>query len=602
MQTIDFIITIVFLLLSVFVGLIFSKRAGSSFSEFFLSGRTMPWWLLGTSMVATTTSTNSFNLFTEIIRKDGISGNWVWWAFLLSGMLTVFIYAKLWHRSGISTDIEFYEFRYSGKIASFLRGFRAVYLGLFFNTIIAAWGILAALKIGVLMFDISPLSIIVIIIVTTVTFSMLGGLRGVLINDFIQFAIVMVGGVVAAVVALRMPQVNGLGNLVTHPDIVGKLDFFPDFSNTDLLVAVFIVPVAVQWWSVWYPGYEPGGASHVVQRMLAAKNEKNSVGAALFFNIVGFGLRPWPWFIIGLCSILVFPDLDSLSTAFPNVDHAILGDDLAYPAMLTFLRPGILGLVVASLLAAFMSTYSTSLNLNSFYLVNDVYKRFINPNATDKQLVFAGRLIMLLLMVLASCFALFLQSAKKGFDIILQAGAGTGLIFILRWFWWRINAWSEITAMTVAFLVAFYLKFIHVQIGLTELPQWKELVLGIVVTTISWLTVTYLTKPADDKTLINFCRVVKAGGPGWKAVYKRAEKMGQPIECAKERWDVPQGILCMLIGCVAVYSALFATGSWLYLRYMQAGLLTFVAIVSTLLLLKFWNHMYRNNPLELNDK
>jgi Na+/proline symporter len=444
------------------------------------------------------------------------------------------------------------------------------------------------------MFDISPLVITVIIVSVTVTFSILGGLRGVLINDFIQFILVMVGAVIAAIAALNMPQVNGLENLVNHPAIVGKLDFFPDFSNTDLLIALFIVPVAVQWWSVWYPGFEPGGASHVTQRILAAKDEKNSVGAALLFNIAQFSLRPWPWFIVGLASILVFPDMESISKAFPNVDPVMLGDDLAYPAMLTFLRPGILGLVVASLLAAFMSTLSTSLNLNSSYLVNDFYKRFINPGATDKQLVLVGRLTMLVLMILASLLAIFLQSAKRGFDILLQAGAGTGLIFILRWFWWRINAWSEITAMIVAFLVAVYVEFIHVHTGLPELVQWQELVLGIVVTTVAWVTVTYLTKPADDKTLFNFCRVVRAGGPGWKRVYERAESLGQPIEAAKERWDVPQGILCMLLGCVAVFSALIATGSWIYLRFMQAGILTFVAIVSTFLMFKFWSRMDRN--------
>ncbi len=595
MQTIDLVIIVIFLLSSVFIGLMLSKRAGKSFSEFFLSGRNMPWWLLGTSMVATTTSTNSANLFTEIIRKDGMSGNWVWWAFLLSGMLTVFVYAKLWHRSGVATDIEFYEFRYSGKVASFLRGFRAVYLGLFFNTITTALCILAVLKIGAVMFDSSPLSILLIVNLITLIYCMLGGLRGVLINDFIQFALVMIGAVIAAIAALRMPQVNGLKNLVTHPDVVGKLNFFPDFSNTDLLMAVFIIPIAVQWWSVWYPGFEPGGASHVAQRILAAKNEKHSVGAALLFNIAQFSFRPWPWFIVGLCSILVFPSLESLRTAFPHVDPAILGHDLAYPAMLTFLKPGIFGFVVASLLAAFMSTLSTSLNLNSSYIVNDVYKRFVNPRASDKQMVFAGRLTMVLLIVLASGLALFLQSAKRGFDLLLQAGAGTGLLFILRWFWWRINAWSEITAMVVAFLVACYVEFVHVQIGFPELPQWQELILGIIVTTISWVSVTFLTKPADDKTLFNFCRVVRAGGPGWKAVLQRAEAMGQPVGVTEEKWDVPRGILCMLIGCLAVYAALFATGSWIYMRYWQAAGLTILTILSAILLFRLWGQMVRND-------
>jgi solute:Na+ symporter, SSS family len=592
MQTIDFVIVILFFILILFIGFITSRRAGTSSSEFFLSGRSMPWWLLGIAMAATTTSTNSANLFTELIRKNGMSGNWVWWAFLITGMLTVFVYAKLWHRTGMTTDIEFYELRYSGKAAAFLRGFRALYLGIFFNVISMALVMLAGIKIGVVMFDISPIKIIVITSFITVVYSMMGGLRGILIAEFIQFILVLVGAIFAAVTVINLPQINGLTNLISHQDIIGKLNFFPDFSNTDLLIAVFIIPVAVQWWSVWYPGSEPGGGGFIAQRMLSAKDEKNSVGATLLFNVVHYGLRPWPWFIIALCSVIVFPDIESLSRAFPNVNPGIMGDDLAYPAMLTFLPHGILGLVVASLLAALISSVSSQLNWGSSYVVNDFYKRFVNTEATEKQLVLAGRISTLLLMVLAASLAPFLASAKRAFDLVLQIGAGTGLIFILRWFWWRINAFSEITAMAVSFIVAFYFEFIHMHTGLPGLAQWQKLLIGIFITTFSWVIITLCTKPAEDKILFRFCRLVRAGGPGWKTVLHRAEAINQPIEGANEKWDVPQGILCMVFACLAVYATLFATGSWIYSYYIQGTVLTVVAIISTLLLLRFWARMY----------
>lgn len=592
MQIIDWIIILAFFILYLVVGVVVSKKAGTNSSEYFLSGRNMPWWLLGFSMAATTSSTNSANLFTEIIRQDGISGNWIWWAFLLTGMLTAFVYAKLWNRSGVLTDIEFYELRYSGKGAKFLRGFRAIYLGLIFNIIAMAIVNLAAMKIGAVMFNIPAMKIIIVISIITVIYCMFGGLRGILITDLIQFVVVMAGAVAAAVVALRLPQVKGLSNLISHSDIVGKLNFFPDLSNTDLLVSVFIIPIAVQWWSVWYPGSEPGGGGYVAQRILSAKNEKNSIGATLFHNVVHYGLRPWPWFIVALCSILVFPDLDSLKTAFPNVSPELMGNDLAYPAMLTLLPAGLIGLVVASLIAAHMSTISTHLNWGASYIVNDFYKRFLNPDATEKQLVFAGRLSTLLLMVLACMLAPFLESAKKAFDLILQVGAGTGLLFLLRWFWWRINAFSEITAMVVSFLIACYFEFIHPVTGLPELMQWQKLVIGVAITTVSWVTVAFITKPTDDKTLFNFCRVIRAGGPGWRKITSRARSMGIDIQDYNNEWDVPKGILCMIIACLAVYTTLFATGAWIYARYTQAIILSTVAVMCTIALFKIWTRIY----------
>lgn len=588
LRNIDWVCIFAFFAISLVIGIIVSKKAGRSSSEFFLSGRNMPWWLLGVSMVATTFSTDTPNLVTDIVRQNGVSGNWVWWAFLLTGMLTVFVYAKLWRRSGVMTDIEFYELRYSGGIAAFLRGFRAIYLGVFFNVVIMASVTLAAIKIGGVMLGLSPFQTVAIAAVVTVTYSMLGGLRGVLITDFIQFSVAMFGAIMAAKISLRHAEVGGLANLIVHPNVAGRISILPDFSDTSLLVAVFIIPIAVQWWSVWYPGSEPGGGGYLVQRMLAAKNEKNAMGATLLFNAAHYALRPWPWIIVALCSLVVFPDIDSLKAAFPGVT---IGHDLAYPAMLTFLPAGLLGLVVASLIAAYMSTISTHLNWGSSYVVNDFYKRFLNPGATEKQMVLVGRISTALLMVAACALAPFLASAKRAFDLMLQIGAGTGLLFILRWFWWRINAFSEITAMVVSFIVACYFEFIHTNIGLAPLESWQKLIIGVGITTVAWLVVTFIAKPADEKTLRSFYRLARPGGPGWKAVLQRAESDNDPIDESGERWDLPAGILCMVFGCLAVYSALFATGFWIYANHVPAVILTITAIVSAALLVKAWSKL-----------
>ncbi len=591
LQRIDWFFIIAFFAISLCVGIVVSKRAGRSSSEFFLSGRNMPWWLLGVSMVATTFSPDTPNLVTDIVRQNGVSGNWVWWAFLLTGMLTVFVYAKLWRRSAVCTDIEFYELRYSGAAAAFLRGFRAIYLGVFFNIIIMASVTLAAIKIGRVMFGFTPLQTVTIAAAVTVIYSMLGGLRGVLITDFFQFAIAMFGAVMAAKISLNHPAIGGLSKLLSHPNLAGKLAILPDFSDSKLLIPVFIIPLAVQWWSVWYPGAEPGGGGYLVQRMLSAKNEKNAVTATLLFNAAHYALRPWPWIIVALCSLVVFPDIASLKDAFPAVDPGILRHDLAYPAMLTFLPAGLLGLVVASLIAAYMSTISTHLNWGSSYVVNDFYKRFINPNAAEKRLVLVGRVSTLLLMVAACALAPLLENAKRAFDLILQLGAGTGLLFILRWFWWRINAFSEFTAMLVSFTIACYFEFVHEKLGLPPLQAWQKLLVGVTITTGAWLLVTFITRATDEKTLRRFYRLVQPGGPGWKAVLEKARSDGDILDQAGRKWDMPAGILCMFLGCLAVYSALFATGYWIYGRQILAIILTIVAAVSTALLLKAWTKL-----------
>ncbi|MCP4709299.1 MAG: Na+:solute symporter [Planctomycetes bacterium] len=591
LEPVDWACVFGFFAISLLIGIIVTKRAGSSSSEFFLSGRNMPWWLLGVSMVATTFSTDTPNLVTDIVRQNGVAGNWVWWAFLLTGMLTVFIYAKLWRRSGVMTDVEFYELRYSGQWAAFLRGFRALYLGVFFNVVILAAVALGAIKVGGVMLGLSPLETVAIAAVVTVVYSTLGGLRGVIITDFIQFGIAMFGAVMAAIISLGHADVGGLTNLLSHPNLQGKLSILPDFSQTDLMISVLIIPLAVQWWSVWYPGAEPGGGGYLAQRMLAAKDEKNAMGATLLFNAAHYALRPWPWIIVALCSLVVYPDLASLSEAFPEVDANVMKDDLAYPAMLTFLPAGLLGLVVASLIAAYMSTISTHLNWGSSYVVNDFYKRFIKTAATEKDLVLVGRISTVVLMALACVFALFLESAKGAFDLILQIGAGTGLLFILRWFWWRINAISELTAMVVSFVVACYFEFAHARLGMAELESWQKLIIGVSITTAAWLLVTLITKPADEKTLRSFYRLVKPGGPGWKIVLQRAQADNDPIEEGGKGWDVPMGILCMVFGCLAVYSTLFATGYWIYGNQMPAIILTVVAVVSAVVLVKTWSKL-----------
>lgn len=588
LQAADWLSIFLFFVLSLAVGLAVARRAGRSTSEFFLSGRNMPWWLLGISMVATTFATDTPNLVADIVRTHGVAGNWLWWAFLLTGMLTVFVYARLWRRSGVLTDLEFYELRYSGRSAAFLRGFRALYLGLFFNVIIMAAVTLAVIKIGGVLFQASPVWTVLIAASVTMVYSALGGLRGVLITDLIQFCLAMVGSVAAAVFLLGLPQIGHLHGLLNHQAVRGALSFLPDFSNGDALVAVFIIPLAVQWWSVWYPGAEPGGGGYIAQRILAARDENHALGATLLFNVAHYALRPWPWIIVALCSLVVFPDLDSLRSSFPHIDPAMVRNDLAYPAMLTFLPHGLLGLVIASLFAAYMSTISTHLNWGSSYVVHDFYRRFVKPTAEERHLVLVGRFCTILLMVAAGALALLLENALQAFNIMLQVGAGTGALFILRWFWWRINALSEITAMSVSFLVAVYFEFIHSRLGLAVLSDWQRLTIGVAITTAAWLAVTLVSRPANRSTLLEFCRLIRPGGPGWKAVVTPETTAEKPAELSPEQWDVPSGILCMFLGCGAVYSALFASGYWIFSKHVPAAVLTCSAAIFSFLLAAVW--------------
>jgi SSS family transporter len=580
LSTIDWIIIVFFFAITMLIGLWTSRKAGKSAQDFFLSGREMPWWLLGVSMVATTFSADTPNLVTDIVRNNGVAGNWVWWAFLLTGMTTVFIYAKLWRRSGISTDLEFYELRYSGKAASFLRGFRALYLGVFFNVMIMATVLLAGIKIAGIMLGISPVQTILLISLVTVIYSSLGGLRGVILTDFFQFLLSMAGMVIAAIYIINLPEIGGLDQLVNHPEVATKKKFLPDFTDPNVAVPIFFIPLAVQWWSSWYPGAEPGGGGYVAQRMLAAKNEKEATKATLLFNVAHYALRPWPWILIALASLIIFPDLESVKRAFPSISDDILAHDLAFPAMLTLLPKGLLGIVIASLIAALMSTISTHLNWGASYLVNDFFVRFINPHATEKEKVLIGRIGTVGLMLLSALFALYLTNAFQAFNILLQIGAGTGLLFLMRWFWWRINAYSEIVAMLISLLIAIYFEIFYSG----DLEAYQRLSIGVIITTIIWITVTWITRPTDMNVLKSFYIKIQPHDSGWRTVSKSLDN----ISFQKNDTSFTNELLMVFVSCSLVYSALFGIGFWMYGKILFALLCLAIVIFSILALFKLW--------------
>jgi len=581
----DWIIIGMVLLTSLLIGILSMKRAGENPEEFFAGGKNMPWWLLGISMVATTFSTDTPNLVTDIVREHGVSGNWIWFAFLLTGMFTVYIYARLWKRSGVLTDMEFYELRYSGKSAAFLRGFRALYLGVIFNILVMAAVTLAAIKIANILLGLEPLETVVFTGIIIVIYSSLGGLRGVLLTDFFQFFLAMGGSIYLMVHSVN--KAGGLEQIVNSDLVAGKLSLLPDFSKPETLVAMFIIPIAVQWWAVWYSGFEPGGGGYIAQRMFAAKDEKNALNATLLFNIANFALRPWPWIITALASLIIFPDLASLSTAFPHIDPEILRNDIAYPAMITFLPPGIMGLVLASLIAAYMSTISTHLNWGSSYIVNDFYKRFINREAGDKKMVTAGRISTAVLMVAACSIALLLENALQAFNILLQIGAGTGLLFMLRWFWWRINAFSELSAMISALAVAFYFEFLHTALGFSEPANWIKLISAVVITTMVWVTTTLATPPSSPESLLKFYQKVQPGGKGWNGFIRRINEKGKVLEPATfPKGDFSKNLLKIFLGTFSVYSFLFAIGFWIEQRKTFMIIAVIVFFGSTLWLWK----------------
>ena len=535
-----------------------SRRAGSDAKDFFLSGRSMPWWLIGISMSAATTSTNSANMFTQFIREDGLAANWKWWAFLLTGLMTVFVYARLWVRSGAKTDVEFYELRYGGKAAAFLRGFRSVYLGVIFNTISTGLVLLGAIKIGQTMLGLDPWEILLVTAVASIVYSAIGGLRGAVYTDFFLFTIVMIGAFAALYYALALPEVGGFAKMMSNPAVQAKLDFFPSLDNTDLFVSVFAIPVAVQWWNVWYPGSEPGGGGYIVQRMLSAKSENHCVAGSVLYNVVNYALRPWPWYLVAFASLIVFPDLASLQKAFPNVDPSLVKGDMAYPAMLTFVpRNGWYGVTVAAMMGALFSTVAAHLNMGASYVANDFWKRFMRPQASEKELILVGRISVVGLMLASSLLAPCLQSAGKAFNLVLQVGAGTGLIFLLRWFWMRINAWSEITAMAVSFVVALFLNLVYPLFGGPALKSWHVLLIGMAVTTVAWVGVTLATRPTDAGVIQKFRQTVRVSGH-----------------------DVGWGLVAMSLASLGVYALMFAVGSCIYGEWVRGLILTLTAVLS----------------------
>ena len=590
----DKIIIFFFFFLVLAIGFAVSRKSSQSSSEYFLSGRTMPWWLLGLSMVATTFSTDTPNLVTDIVRQNGVSGNWVWWIFLLTGLLTVFVYAKLWRRSGVNTDMEFYDLRYSGTAGKFLRGFRSIYLGIIFNVLAMAGVTLAAIKIGAIMLDISAIETVLYAGGVTLVFSAVGGFRGVVYTDFILFFTAMAGSIGAAYYLINLPDVGGITGILTNEVVSSKVSIFPDLSDKELLWTLLIIPLAVQWWSSWYPGAEPGGGGYIAQRMLAAKNENHSLGATLFFNIMHYSLRPWPWILVALASLIIFPDLDSIRETFPNVGEDKIGHDLAYPAMLTLLPSGLLGLVLASLVSAYMSTISTHLNWGSSYVVNDFYKSLIGKDASERKLVNVGRISVVFLMIISSLIALVLNNALQLFQIILMFGAGTGSIFILRWFWWRINAWSEIAAMICSGIVSVLFEFSPIgDLIFNEnfIEPYFKFPLVVLITTFVWVTVTFMTKPDDDETLIKFYEKTNPGGPGWKRI-KNISKLRSKSE--EKEWIVPRGILCMILGCFAIYSALFSTGYFIYGELSNGFIFLISTIIFSFILFKISKKILSN--------
>jgi SSS family solute:Na+ symporter len=588
----DWFIILAYLVFALVVALIYVRRASRGMDEFFVSGRALPWWLLGTSMVATTFSTDTPNLITNLVREKGVAYNWIWWAFLLTGMMTVFFYARLWRRSRVLTDLEFYEVRYSGKSAALVRGFRALYLGLFFNCVIMATVTLAAAKIANILFGWSRLETVIYASVAAIAFSVMSGLWGVVVTDLIQFVMAMTGAISAAYFALKQDAVGGLSGLVSKLE-PATLNFFPSFSNWELAVTILIIPLTIQWWSVWYPGAEPGGGSYIAQRMLAAKDEKHSLAATLWFNIAHYGVRPWPWLLVALSSLLVYPTLQDIRSAFPHVSPELIGHDMAYPAMLVFLPAGFKGIMVASLAAAYLSTMDTSLNWGASYLVHDFYQRFIRPQATQKHYILVSRLVTSGLMIIAAMLMFLLVSARESFELLLSIGAGTGLIYILRWFWWRINAWSEITAMISSFCVA--IGFFILQKSGIPIPSQLVLVGSVIFTTLVWLLVTFITRPTDREILKSFYKLVRPMGSGWKPISAELDVSPSPD-------SLPQALLGWILGCLLVYSALFGVGNTLYSRYGQALLCAIPFVISLLgliwLIRKMWGKKLESEPLQ----
>ena len=571
MSLLDWAIVLLYFVASAAVGVYYARRAGSNLEEFFLSGRDLPWWLAGTSMVATTFAADTPLAVTELVAKNGIAGNWLWWNFVFGSVLTVFFFARLWRRAGIMTDVEFVELRYSGRPAAFLRGFRALYLGIFMNCVIMAWVNLAMASILEGMFGIPPRQVLFYValsLVITAGYSALSGLWGVAVTDAFQFALAMLGTIVLAVVVVQLPAIGGLAGLkASLPE--WTLRFTPAVGGTSagqaagafaLSVSAFLAYVGVQWWASWYPGAEPGGGGYVAQRIMSAKDEKHSLYATLWFTIAHYCIRPWPWILVGLASLVLYPQL--------GPDQKRLG---YVWAMRDYLPSGLKGMLVAAFFAAYMSTISTQLNWGTSYIINDFYKRFVKPQAGERDLVRLSRIVTIVVMALSLVTTTILDTISGAWAFIIEAGAGLGLVLILRWFWWRINAWSEIAAMVTPLVAYGYLR------TATSVQFPETLYYIVAVTTVVWLAVTLATRPADEETLKRFFRRVHPGGPGWTRVAALVPDVRPDSGYAGLFVD-------WIAGVALIYSALFAVGSFLFGAYGRGLLCLAVAAVSVWLI------------------
>lgn len=578
MHLIDWIIVALYFIISLLIGLFYYKRAGGSTEDFFLSGRQLPWWLAGLSMVATTFAADTPLAVTELVGQNGIAGNWLWWNMLIGGMLTVFFFAKLWRRSGILTDVEFIEFRYSGKSASFLRGFKAIYLGLFMNCIIMGWVNLAMGKILLGMFPeyVNSGNVIYFVaasMLITAIYSAISGLWGVAVTDAFQFILAMAGCIVLAIVVVNSPQIGGISGLEAKlPD--WALRFTPQITGETgtatgtggilmMTISTFLAFIGIQWWASWYPGAEPGGGGYVAQRMMSAKDEKNSLLATLFFQIAHYCIRPWPWILVGLAAIVLYPDLSMTDKGLGYVK-----------AMNDFLPIGLKGLLLAAFFGAYMSTISTHLNWGTSYFVNDFYKRFLAKDKSEKHYVGFSRIMTLVVMAISVIITVFMSTISGVWAFVIECGAGLGLILILRWFWWRINAISEIVATITPFIVYGVLYF-----GKFNVKFPESLFIIVPVTTVAWLITLFITKPVDESKLISFYKRVHPGGKGWR-------KISDKLPDVKPDSGYAYLFSSWVLGIILVYMFLFGIGKIILADYLIGVIYIILGTIAGILIFK----------------
>jgi Na+/proline symporter len=576
LSVLDWTVIAAYFLFNLGIGLYYARRAGGSTNEFFLSGRNVPWWLAGTSMVATTFAADTPLAVTGFVAKNGIAGNWLWWNFVMSGMLTVFLYARLWRRAGVMTDIEFAELRYSGKPAAFLRGFRALYLGLPINCIILGWVNLAMVKILEITLGLSKTSAILVVIgmlLFTAFYTALSGLWGVLVTDLFQFALKM-----SMVIVLAILAVNAVGGIDALKTKIGAMDaasgsgsrlaFFPEFDSVWMPAVTLFVYLAVIWWSTWYPGAEPGGGGYVAQRIFSAKNERHGLLATLWFNIAHYALRPWPWILTALASLILYPELVDKESGYIKT----LLDPNVFPS---YLR----GFMLAAFAAAYMSTIGTQLNWGASYVINDFYRRFVNRSETEKHYVIASQVVTLLLMAASLIITFYMDSIGGAWKLLLVTGAGTGTVLLLRWYWWRINAWSEVSAMICAAVVSILLQVVLKWNSDLPLDFAYLMLVTVGVTTVVWVVVTTMTSPEPIETLVAFYRRVRPEGPGWTGIAARAD-----LSASHAQGRLYLQVVNWILGVALIYGTLFGIGKLIFKEWVAGFAFLLVAVVAGILI------------------